>query len=132
MVEQQEDQELRAARSAYNAVIKKRYDILQQLFESGLKLDAGLDAVDNTALALFCANLDLDGIEKMLTFGAMMSDKNKTGMTPLHLLVSMDQTGEATEWLLNIEGLENRGVDVDATTIGGVTPLMLAVKKGYL
>ena len=68
----------------------------------------------------------------MLTFGAMMSDKNKTGMTPLHLLVSMDQTGEATEWLLNIEGLENRGVDVDATTIGGVTPLMLAVKKGYL
>ena len=132
MVEQLGERELRSARAAYNQVMAKKYDKLQQLFEQGLKLDAGLDAVDNTALALFCANLDLDGIERMLTLGAQMSDKNKNGQTPLHLLVSVDFTGEATEWLLNIEGLESRGVDVDAATIGGVTPLMLAVKKGYL
>ena len=79
MVEQLGDRELRAAQKAYNAVVRKKYDTLERLFEAGLKLDAGLDAVDNTALALFCANLDLDGIERMLTFGAMMSDKNKNG-----------------------------------------------------
>ena len=132
MVEQLSNTELRVIRAAYTAVMAKKYDKLQQFFDMGLKLDAGLDAVDNTALAIFCANLDLDGIERMLTLGAQMSDRNKNGWTPLHMLASVDHTGEATEWLLDIEGLESRGLDVDAASFGGVTPLMLAVKKGYL
>ena len=79
MVEQLSHTELRVIRAAYTSVMTKKYDKLQQLFDMGLKLDAGLDAVENSALAIFCANLDLDGIERMLTFGAMMSDKNKNG-----------------------------------------------------
>ena len=44
------------------------------------------------------------------------------------MLVQIDKDGRGTEWLLAIEGIKEQ-VNVDAqSTIGGVSPLMLAVK----
>ena len=48
----------------------------------------------------------------------------------LHYLVQVDQTGEATTWVLETYGGDdNNSIDVDAITKAGITSLMLAVKK---
>ena len=44
----------------------------------------------------------------------------------LHYLVQNDESGQATEWLLESYG---DVVNVDAKTTAGVTPLMLAAKR---
>ena len=67
----------------------------------------------------------------MLEKGAQLSTPNKQGRVPLHLLVQVDRTGQATEWLLSIEGIDAQ-LNVDAaSTNGGVSPLMLAVKLNH-
>ena len=123
--------EKRAITFAYKFIMQKNYDKLMQLFDAGLPIETGLDAQDNTALALFCQNLDLVGMQKMLEKGAQLSTPNKQGRVPLHLLVQVDRTGQATEWLLSIEGIDAQ-LNVDAaSTNGGVTPLMLAIKLNH-
>ena len=70
-------------------------------------------------------------MQKLLEKGAQLSTPNKQGRVPLHLLVQVDRTGQATEWLLSIEGIDAQ-LNVDAaSTSGGVTPLMLAVKVNH-
>ena len=67
----------------------------------------------------------------MLERGALLSTPNKQGRVPLHLLVQVDKTGQATEWLLSIEGIESQcNIDFQSTN-GGVTPLMLAIKLNH-
>ena len=52
------------------------------------------------------------------------------GRTMLHYLVQVDQTGEATTWVLETYGGDDdNSIDVDAITKAGITSLMLAVKK---
>ena len=87
---------------AYYYLQLKKYDRLMQLFDAGLPVESGLDALDNTALGLFCARLDLQGVQNMLERGASLTTPNKLGMNPLHLLVQVDKTGQATTWLFSI------------------------------
>ena len=70
-------------------------------------------------------------MQKMLEKGAQLSTPNKQGRVPLHLLVQVDKTGQATEWLMSIEGIDAQ-LNVDAqSTNGGVTALMLAIKLNH-
>ena len=127
----EESKQKRAITFAYKFIQQKNYDKLMQLFDAGLPDDCGLDAQDNTALGLFCQQLDLVGMQKMLERGALLSTPNKQGRVPLHLLVQVDKTGQATEWLLSIEGIEGQcNIDYQSTN-GGVTPLMLAIKLNH-
>ena len=127
----EETKQKRAITFAYKFIEQKNYDKLIQLFDAGLDLEIGLDAQDNTALGLFCQKLDLVGMQKMLEKGAQLSTPNKQGRVPLHLLVQVDKTGQATEWLMSIEGIDAQ-LNVDAqSTNGGVTALMLAIKLNH-
>ena len=62
----------------------------------------------------------------MLENGANLNARDILGRSMLHYLVQSDNTGEATEWLINQTG---EALDIDARTNAGVTSLMLAVKR---
>ena len=94
--------QVQAITYAYHYIELKNYDRLMQLFDAGLPVESGLDALDNTALGLFCARLDLLGVQMMLERGALLTTPNKLGRNPLHLLVQVDKTGAGTEWLFSI------------------------------
>ena len=46
----------------------------------------------------------------------------------LHYLVQNDESGKATEWVLD-SYLKELNLDVNAMTTAGVTPMMLACKR---
>ena len=76
-------------------------------------MNAGLDALENTAMGLFCLNRDGAGIAGLLKKGARFDTPNKLGRCPIHNLVQVDIDGECTKWLLEIKDIEEC-FDIDA------------------
>ena len=66
----------------------------------------------------------------MLEWGSNLGAVDTMGRTALHYLVQVDTTGEGTQWLLSLDNLKET-YDVNAPTLAGVTPLMLAVKLNH-
>ena len=95
-----------------------------------MPIDTPLNMIGQTALMYFCLNKNLDSIREVLEWGAQLSAVDVIGRTPLHYLVQVDSTGEASKWLFAFEQLKDM-YDVNAMTEAGVTPLMLACKLNY-
>ena len=120
----------RAKRFVYKFVQEDNIPKLKQLFEAGMPVDSPLNEVGQTALMLFCQSLNLQGVQQMLEWGAVLGQTDHMGRTALHYLVQVDATGEGTQWLLSLENLKET-YDVNAMSQAGVTPLMLAVKLNH-
>ena len=61
-----------------------------------------------------------------MAVGADINAVDSFGRNMLHYLVQEDESGQATEWVLESYG---DVIDVDAKTNAGVTPMMLATKR---
>ena len=95
-----------------------------------MPVDAPLNEIGQTALMLFCQQLNLQGVQQMLEWGSQLGAGDSMNRTALHYLVQVDATGEGTQWLLSLENLKET-YDVNAQSSAGVTPLMLAVKLNH-
>ena len=72
----------------------------------------------------------------MLQWGAQIDTKDVMGKSALHYLVQVDESKVPKEWEFQLDTLYGNDIegsfDIDAATIGGVTPLMLAVKMNKM
>ena len=73
------------------------------------------------------ANDDSTGVQKVIEFGATLEPVDVNGRTALHYLMFMKNSADAFKFILSQEHLKGT-YDVNESTRGGVTPLMLAVK----
>ena len=62
----------------------------------------------------------------MMACGSDINAVDSFGKNMLHYLVQNDESGQATEWVLESYG---DVIDVDGKTTAGVTPMMLATKR---
>jgi ankyrin repeat protein len=67
---------------------------------------------------------NLEELHQHIDQGASLSERDKAGMTPLHLALSLDKPEIALE-------LIRRGADINARIPDGSTPLIMAVNKGF-
>ena len=75
---------------------------------------------------IYATNLNCEGIEFLMACGSDINAVDSLGRNMLHYLVQNDESGQATEWVLEFYG---DVIDVDAKTTAGVTPMMLATKR---
>ena len=101
---------------------------LQKIFEQGFPVDEPLNLVGQTAMMLFAQALNLEGIQFLVEQGADLNKQDAIGRSMMHYLVQVDKSGEATEWM--VESYDDK-LDLDIKTRGGVTALMLSVKRNY-
>ncbi len=66
---------------------------------------------------------NIEELRQHIDQGASLSERDKTGMTPLHLALSLKKSEIAIE-------LIRRGADINARIPDGSTPLIMAVDKG--
>ncbi len=98
------------------------------LLKNGIKVD-WLDPEGRTAMHFLMASHYLKGGENTLEFlklllehGANINNKDKDGVTPLHLALSQEQQPETVRYMIE------QGADIKAATRDGITPLMLAAR----
>ena len=77
-------------------------------------------------MMLFAQQLNCEGIQFLSKNGSDINITDSMGRNMLHYLVQNDDTGEATERVMETYG---ETLEIDAMTKGGVTPLMLGVKR---
>jgi len=75
---------------------------------------------------LYAQSLNLAGAQMMLRLGANPNCIDSHGRTTLHFLVVSDEISSTVSFLLDQNKRHEKYINVNAQTLGGVTPLMLA------
>ena len=97
---------------------------------SQLGADTILNKDGQTALMQYASALNLASAQMMLRLGSNPNAIDSFGRTTLHYLCQADVDAKILPWLIAKNTHSNRFLCVNAQTLGGVTPLMLACQVG--
>ena len=86
-------------------------------------MDCGMNLVIHAASTEHC---DASSFAKLLELGPNINAKDRIGRTALHQACRAGRV-EIFELLIDVDG-----VDIDAITNAGVTPLMMAIESGNI
>jgi ankyrin repeat protein/WD40 repeat protein len=118
------------ANALWLATANKRTEAVKLLLKSGVAIDSPTSK-GNTALLEAAQDRQLTIFQLLLDAGANSHHQNKQGNTVLHMLL-MGNGEENSELISMINQLIDLGININARSQNGYTPLLLAVKAGYV
>jgi ankyrin repeat protein/WD40 repeat protein len=118
------------ASALWLATANKRTEVVKVLLKSGVEIDSQTNR-GNTALLEAAEEHQFNLFQLLIDSGANIKHLNKEGNTALHLILSSN-VAENSELIAMVNKLIDLGADINAKSQKGYTPLLLAVKSGYV
>jgi len=118
------------ASSLWLATANKRTEAVKLLLKSGVEVDLQTNQ-GGTALLKGAEEHHFKIIQLLLDAGANIKHFDKEANTALHLLLSTN-IAESTELIAMVNQFIELGANINAKSKNGYTPLLLAVKAGYV
>ena len=114
----------RAKRMLIEDINTNNFERFNKIMESQIGIDISLNSTNMTCMMHCAANGSKEMLECILKYGPNINQRDTVGRTALHYAARAKNI-KAIEVMCQLPNIE-----LDAMTVGGMTPLMFAVQSG--